>query len=269
MSHMPNDRLDRSSTISSTILAAISIFAVAVRFFALESSPPGFYRDEAAIAAQIICVRQSWTDLDGIFLPAFSPALGGGFVSPPFLYFGVIWTSIFGDSVFALRSIASLAGALTVIGVFFLAQILFGCRGVAWFSALCCSISPWGFLQSRIAWDPAIAPALFVWSAYFLVRGPGHSSLLCGMFGGILGALACYAYPPMRLQALLVFPAIMLLLQLRRREMRIHALAFITSGIVAAIPLLKFTLTGELQSRVHHLAIWKMEDLEAGQIYIF
>jgi len=144
---------------------------------------------------------------------------------------------------------------LTVFGVFLVAEQLYRSREAAWLSALCVAISPWAVLHSRIAWDPALAPAFFVWSAYFLLRGPGSSDLMRGMLGGVLGALACYAYPPMRIQVTLVFPLFAFALWRAQPHLRRHVGAFVLTGTLACLPLLRFTIGGETQQRANHLSI--------------
>ncbi len=236
------------------LVAAVTVAVGGLRFVGLESSPPGFFMDEAAGAAQIICVRQSGANAFGTPWPSFSPVLGGGFLTPPYLYSAMAWTAIFGDSVAAFRSIAALFGVLTVAGVFVLAQALWQRREVSWLAALCASLSPWGFLFSRIAWDTALAPGLFVWGLGLLLRESRRPRLSAGL-GGILVALAGYAYPPLRAQAVLTVPFFVLFAHRRSRPPAAIA-TFAITLILAIIPLARLTLSGELQGRFHTLSIF-------------
>ena len=54
-----------------TILLTLVLGSV-VRFVALESSPPGFFFDEAVIAVHSMCPRQTGHDAYGKHLPLFS-----------------------------------------------------------------------------------------------------------------------------------------------------------------------------------------------------
>jgi dolichyl-phosphate-mannose-protein mannosyltransferase len=236
------------------LVGAVALAAGALRFVALDVSPPGFYIDEAAIAAQVICVRQSGKDIFGTPWPLFSPVLGGGYVTPPYLYSGIAWTAVFGDSIVAFRSIAALFGALTVVGVFCLAQALWRRRPVSGLAALCASLSPWGFLFSRIAWDPPLAPCLFVWGLFLLLQDSRWPRLSAGL-GGISVALACYSYPPMRVQAALTIPVCLLLAYRRGRRWAVIAPFAITLS-VALIPLARMMMSSQFQGRSSYLSIF-------------
>jgi hypothetical protein len=50
---------------SDQVVAAVALAAVALHLFRVDSAPPGFFDDEAAIAAPAICVAQSGHELFG------------------------------------------------------------------------------------------------------------------------------------------------------------------------------------------------------------
>jgi len=58
-------------------LGALLALLIVARFTGLDRAPPGFYVDEAAIAAQVICLRTTGADADGNPWPLFAPVLGG------------------------------------------------------------------------------------------------------------------------------------------------------------------------------------------------
>ena len=236
-------------------LLAVAIVATLLRFFGLETSPPGFFVDEAAISAQVMCVRQSGHDVYGQRYPLLSPVLAGGFVTPTYLYSGVVWSSIFGDSIGAYRAMTAFYGALAVVGTFFFAWALFSSFNVAVFAGLATAISPWAFTMARIAWDPALAPAFLVWALYFLFRN-GKRLWLDGILSGTMFALASYAYPTLRPQIMLIFPAFAaIIFWLRPAARRVIPISFVTM-VVFSIPLIKLTLTGEIQGRFQMLSIF-------------
>lgn len=234
-------------------------FGVLFRFVALETSPPGFYVDEAAISAQVICLRQSGADLHGQRWPLFSQVLGGGYATPAYLYTGALWTALFGDSITSFRSMVALFGALTVVGVFFLALRLWRNPEVAWLSALCAALSPWGFQFSRIAWDPPLAPCFFILSLVLLLAAASKRrwiNAMTGIIGGAFASLAMYSYPPLRVQVVLVLPVFLYLAIRRERQSLSRIPWFIGAFIVVLIPLTKLTWTGEIQGRFNALSIF-------------
>lgn len=249
-----------SAPIWFRVVIVITVIATLARFVGLESSPPGFYVDEAAISAQVICARQSSENLAGERWPLFTQVLGEGYVTPVYLYSAVAWTAVFGDSVGGIRALAALYGALTVAGVFALALALWRDPRVAWLSALCAAISPWSFLFSRIAWDPPLAPCFLVWGLALLMRSGRHQRWTGGA-GGALVALACYAYPPTRIHAALVVPAFLAFIYCFRRESRVAIVPFVLAAALVSLPLLERVLTGEIQGRANTLAIWNADYL--------
>jgi len=98
-------------------LGALLALLIVARFTGLDRAPPGFDVDEAAIAAQVICLRTTGADADGNPWPLFAPVLGGGQASPPTLYFGALWTAIGGDSVASFRALAAFAGVVIITSV--------------------------------------------------------------------------------------------------------------------------------------------------------
>lgn len=236
------------------VIILITFVATTLRLVALEKSPPGFYVDEAAIAAQVICLRQSGHDESGKSLPLFSEVLGGGYATPATLYGGGAWTALFGDSIASFRAFSAVHGIFTVIGIYFLALILWGRKEMAWLAALCSAVSPWSFLFSRIAWDPALAPCYLVWG-FVAILYEGRFEKLRAVMGGLLLALACYTYPPIRVQAALVLPVVAFFaMRAQPQRWRAYSIAIVTF-LIAMIPLVQMTLSGELQGRFNVLSI--------------
>lgn len=239
-------------TVSGILL--LLTFMTLLRFVGLEKSPPGFYLDEAAISAQVTCLRQSGHDLQGEPWPLFAPVLGGGYATPPYLYAGVLWTSVFGDSIGSYRGFAALHGALAVVGLFVLALALFRSREVALWTALCAALSPWLFQFSRLAWDPALVPCYLVWGLALPLL-PGRWLQARALAGGLLLALACYAYPPTRVQMALILPAFAIWFWFWRPEFRKSLVLSALVFAVSVIPLVGRLLTPEFQARAAVLSI--------------
>ncbi len=237
----------------------ICVIACVIRFWDLEASPPGFYIDEAALSTAIMCVQQTGTDPFGAHLPLFSRSLSGGFVTGPYLYSGVVWTRIFGTSIFSFRALIAFYSVLTIVGLYFLARLLFLSRQAGLWSALAGAISPWSFQFSRIAWDPPLGPCFLIWGLYFYFRAKRFWEAIVA---SVLLALAMYSYPPTRMQVGLLLP-FLLYLKIKRDRPNWKLLATgAASFSIALVPLLIGTLSGELQGRFNMLSITSPDYLQ-------
>lgn len=124
----------------------------ALRWVGLNFSPPGFNVDEAAGAAQVLCIQQTGHDFFSHHFPFFAEGIGGGGYTGPYLYGEVLWTSIFGSSIGSFRSFLALLTSLTILFLYRWVRRRAGER-VALYAALSASIMPWAFQFSRIAND--------------------------------------------------------------------------------------------------------------------
>ena len=244
-------------------LVAIVIVAAAARFYRLPQSPPGFYRDEAAVAAQVICLSQSGRTLDGSHWPFMTPVLGGGYSTIVWQAPAAGWSRVAGTSIGAFRGFAALCGVLLIVGVFFFARFATGSPRVAAYSALAAAVSPWAFQFSRIAWDPAIAPAYLAWALAFLflsITPRAAESRLVGPLAAVASAMlfaaACISYPPLRVQVPLVMVAFLVW---KRDHVRAHlgmAGAFAGVFVVCVGWLLLLTGSGAIQARFDDLSVF-------------
>ena len=243
------------------LLIALVLIATLLRFTFLSVAPPGFYIDEAAISAQVICLRQSHADLWGHAWPLFTQVLGGGFATPPYLYSGFVWTSIFGDSIFSFRAMVAFYSALFVGGSYVLGFRVWKSLEAAWLCALVAALSPWMTQFARIAWDPGLAPAFSVWAFAFL-WSQRKSRWLEAVAGGVCLSLAAYAYPPLRVQLALTTPVALALLFVRDKKSWKPSLLFVAVAALLSLPLIRLTLTGELQARFSALSVFNPEYLK-------
>ena len=215
-----------------------------VRFLGLDFSPPGFFVDEAVGAAHVLCLKQTGADYFGTSYPLFSAGFGGGFYTAPFLYGEALFTSIFGNSIFAFRAFLALVTFLTIVLIYFWTKRETNER-TARFALLFATITPWAFQFSRIAWDPPLAPLFLMLGLVFFQSKKTYSWIL----GSLSFAIASYAYPPARIQAFLF---LLLIPSLRFRK---TIGSFLVWG-VALIPLFLRSLDGGFTARAKMLVLW-------------
>lgn len=244
----------------SLLLLALAA-AVVVRFAALERAPAGFYIDEAAIAAQALCIARSGHSAQGELWPLYADVLGGGQASPTLLYPAAAWSQIAGESISALRALG------VSLGVLMLACIVGAAAGRAHWSlygglGLLCLSNPWWFAASRVFWDPVFGAACWGLglAAYWRLRlEPAaswrYAGALCVV--SLLLVAAAYAYPPVRIQLLL--SVVLVLLWDGRRLMQARWALGLPLGLGGALlsPLMAEYLSGsDFSGRAQMLAVW-------------
>lgn len=243
-------------SVAGLLLVVLIVVAAGLRFIGTAESPPGFYIDEAAISAQVICVRQSAQNLQGEHLPLLTEVLGGGYVTPSYLYPAVAWTFIFGDSIASFRSLTALFSILFILGSFVLGWRVWRSTEAAWLCALSAALSPWVFQFARIAWDPSLAPTYMVWAFALLWTTREKFRWVELSVSGVLFSLAAYCYPPLRVQLAIMLPfAILGLVFVYKRDWKLYLVPIATAFVVAT-PLIKKTVSGEIQGRFEMLSVF-------------
>jgi hypothetical protein len=254
-----------SGTLSRWERVAIPLIvaAAALRFFALGETPRGFYVDEAAGAANIICVADEGRAEQGDRLPLFFVEFPGTgtFFTPTYVYSGALWTRVFGTSPGVLRGHAACYSLLAIAGVYFLARHFLGRSGGV-LAALSAAVSPWAFQYARVAWDPSLMPAFLIWGVALFFRPTLRSA--CG--SALLLAAAMYTYPTARLHVPLLVPVLLWLARAESRDRgepmrpfaRRLAIHFTLLAVVLA-PLVILTLNGTLTARAQALSIFNRD----------
>ncbi len=238
-------------------LGFCALVLVALRFFALERAPPGFYLDEAAIAAQAMCVAETWRSADGS-IGMFAPVLAGGYVTPVTLWLSAGWIHLFGDTPAAFRALAAVMGLMSIVAVVFGARAWQRKSGswdmLSWgMAVLLVFTSPWLFHLSRVYWDPIFAVAMWsvalaFWCVWYQMRRP---VLLFGL--GVFASLAMLSYPPFRVGV----PLSLLVMLLPFRGWRWADWgALVGGGFVGLLPLLDTVGDGDFWFRSNYLAVW-------------
>lgn len=189
------------------VVYGVLIFvANTIRFLGLETSPPGFYIDEAIGAGNVLCLKETGRDFFGSSLSLFHRVYENGFQSSPYLIGEIIWTSVFGDSIASFRAFAGAVTTGAILGLMALIFEITKDKKQTLVVGLLASILPWSFQFSRISWDAPLGPLFLIWGLYFVYRFTSKLSNWTAFFAGLLLAIAGYTYSPMRLQvAAMVF----------------------------------------------------------------
>jgi len=221
-----------------------------LRFINLENAPKGFYIDEITSAVNAHCMATEGTDYSGKKWPLWG--FGFGSPKPPTqLYPLGLWVKIFGISIGSVRAFSAFAYTLGLLGLFLIARLIGGPIS-AWATLLVSSISPWGWMLSRIAFESILGPIFLIWGVFFFLRNPRWWNMV---LAGFFMACAMYSYPPTRLQA----PLVVLLLigyQIKQKNISLKPLGiFLTTIALCCVPLVLGTLKGPLLDRFNSISI--------------
>ncbi len=236
----------------SIIISIIIIISVnIIRFIGLEQSPVGFQVDELGSAVTIQCMATEGKDALGRPFSLFEDLNFGTPKPPTYIYPGLLWTKLFGFSIASFRAYSGFYVVMAIIGLFFLARLLFGIE-YALLTVLTATISPWIWTFSRVAFESILSPCYLVWGIYFFLRSNKHRDLL---LSGILLSFAMYSYPPTRAQLpLLLFPLILFKKHFHGIK-KSSLITFFLVLIIINIPLIYKTINGELQGRFNRIGI--------------
>ncbi|MCA9951060.1 MAG: glycosyltransferase family 39 protein [Anaerolineales bacterium] len=217
------------------LLATAVLFAIALflRGVATAQIPTTFSGDEGS--AGLFAVSMLRGEANNL--------LGLGWFSFPAFYFGIQSLSIalFGQSIEALRLTSALAGALTVVAVYWLGRVLFG-RLTGVLAAIYLAVSHYHIHMSRIGlnnvWDSLFGTValLGLWDGW--QNGRRLSFVLCGLALG----LGQYFYASMRLLPVMFLIWAFAALIADRERFKVRLPGFILAAFVALIVFLPLGL---------------------------
>lgn len=199
-------------------LAALVAVAAFLRFWQLDTIPPGYHYDEAfeGLEALKLLTQPGYH-------PTFFPGNFG--VEPLFIYLTALAFQLFGAGPTTQRAVAALLGTVTVPALYGLAQELRRAdeRLPCFFpllSAASLAILYWHVHFSRVGIEPVLVPLLFVLAFWALFRGLRTGKLWVFATAGLCLGLGPYAYPAGRLLLPLAALLVALLLLVARTRLR-------------------------------------------------
>ena len=239
---------------------------IALRGFDLTKAPPGFYVDEAAIAAQSICIAESGRTADQSFR-LFAPVLGNGYATPITLGLSAAWVQVFGRDIMSFRTLAALMGLIGLVAIGWGAHVWRGGRLTLPVAGALLLTSPWMFHLSRIYWDPIFAFTLWcitlaIWATWRF-RPSWKVAAALGLFAG----LSMLTYPPFRIGVPLSL-VVMMWPSPRTRGPRLSRTSFLAliAGLSLGLsPLVSMVQDADFWSRGSFLAIWSSHNLTQTQ----
>lgn len=208
------------------------IFAVAagMRLYDLDTTPPGLYPDEAVDGNHAVEILTTGN------LDLFYTANNGeeGMMA----WLEAISVKFFGTTPFALRLVSALAGILTVIGVYLLAQRMFDHWEIAAMASFLMATGFWHVNFSRIGFRAILAPLLAVWMFYYLYKAIESHRLWHWGLAGLFMGLGSYTYIAFRVMPLAVIALLIAYWFAIRAAFDHHRYAFSRQQILGGMTLM-------------------------------
>jgi hypothetical protein len=196
-------------------LIGILILAFAVRVLSIDTLPYGLWIDEARLGLD---VRKIFHGDPFIYRGIHSPEIT--FVHQ---YYTYIFCWLFGETMWALRLPAAIAGVLTVVGTYCLGSVLDSAK-TGRTAAFVLSIMMWHMVFSRFNMHTIMAPLFLVWMLWATcTKRP--------MLAGLLLGVGLYTHQSVAIGALLI--------PLFERRIR-HLIPIYAIACVVASPLLGY-----------------------------
>ncbi|OQY19526.1 MAG: hypothetical protein B6I35_11565 [Anaerolineaceae bacterium 4572_32.2] len=180
------------------LMVGILLLGAALRFVALEHSPPGLAPDEATNGYDAYSIALTGRDQHGNFLPTVMVSLND-YRMPAFIYAAVPFVAALGLSVTSVRMAAAACGWLTLPLIYWLGARMFD-RPAGLVAALLLALSPWHLPFSRMGLEGTVVVLLVTScvAAFWKWRAAGHR-WRWALLAAIIFGLSLYGYAIMKL----------------------------------------------------------------------
>lgn len=247
------------------IITSIIILAAVLRFYRLESNPPGLYWDEAVFGYDAYSILKTGQDHHGNFLPLFFESFGD-WKLPVYHYLLVPSIAIFGLNEFAVRFPSALLGTLTIIAFWLLVKKLTENSVLSLFCTLFLAISPWHIQFSRGGFESTAGLFFVVSGSYLFLLGLGKNQRLILTFAFLLLTFSMYSYHAYRIFTPLLVLTILVIYYKKVKSSPAKLIPAVVLWLVLAIPLILFTFSPQGRARAISQTAFKSNEVEIVRI---
>lgn len=180
------------------LLVGIILIAIFMRFYQLDSLPPGLHPDEAANGLDVFRILEQ-----NDHRPLYNT---NGPRESLFFYLQAIFVAILGNTILALRIAPAVIGVLAVWVTYLWAKEWFGGR-IALISAFLIAVTPWAVGFSRNGFRAGMVPLMIPLTLWLYTKGVKTGKHLWWWLAGLSLGAGMYTYLAFRL-----FPVAMLLM---------------------------------------------------------
>jgi|SRR3989344_9700470 len=227
------------------ILFIILLIAGALRFWQLGQVPVSMSDDETRLVYNSYSIWKTGKDVNGLTLPlAFM--MGGYAFNPVPIYLVSPFVGFLDITMFTSRLPFAIAGVLTVLSLYFLADKLLKNKTAAFLACLALSFSVWHLQISRFAYEGGIALFFYVLGiTVFLYLKKGK--ILGTIAAMLIFLLAFYSYSGTKL---IFLPLIVILAWYKLKELNFKQIIVITIFTVGAF--LSFAYLNKTQGAANY-----------------
>lgn len=164
-------------SLKNYLIILIIFLALYLRFYKLESNPPGLYWDEVSNGYNAYSILKTAKDEYGVFMPTLFRSYDD-YKPSVYIYTLVPSIAIFDLSEFAVRFPSAMAGILTVLLTYYLAKRITARYKIALIAAFFLAISPWHLQFSRGGFEANLMQFLTVLGIILFIKGIKNYRLL-------------------------------------------------------------------------------------------
>lgn len=223
---------------TTILLLAITVLALAVRLYHIDTVPISLGRDEVGLGYDAYSIYRTGRDQYGKLWPLILRS-SDDYKLGVYAYVAIPAIAIFGLNSIAIRLPSAIFGALTVFFSYHLGKKIWQettsdrlfLKQIALFGAFFLAISPWHIQYSRTAYEVNLALFFFVIGLSFLQRSQSswYSAIIASLFLG----LTLYTYHAFRI----ITPVVLIIFLFLQRKKFAERSKFIILGIFAILTL--------------------------------
>lgn len=249
----------RTTVLYLILLGLITLAAFVLRFWQLDSVPPG-WRDDELINSLVISQKV----VDGDLAVYYADASGHEAL---YHALNAFMLATFGPGVAGIRWLSALLGTLTIPLTYLVGRRLFGSL-TGLIAAAALAVSFWSLMYSRVGIRHILTPVLALATFYFFLRGlgfgpsrqrTGRSHLLDFLLAALFMSLGFYTYFASRGVPLIlaVFTGYLFLFarDTLKKRWRGMLLMFVLAALLALPLLVTLNRQPESEARVAELAV--------------
>lgn len=207
------------------LLSLIFAFALFLRFWKLDKYPEAIDEDEMALGYYAYSLIHSGTDEYGHKFPIYFESVGD-YKYGLYSYFDVVPIFLFGLNPVTARSISVVAGALSVVAIFFLACEILKNEEYGLIAAFVLTINPTHIHFSRVAYSNILGALLAITSITLFLRWIKGNSFRYALFSFLFFVLSIYSYQSYRIFLPVVYVLTTLIFFKNLGKMKIAATLF-------------------------------------------